>query len=307
MTILIIGSPEEAHSAFIHHKIRQRGHEAIYLDTRAFPSQTRLSMFCGPQQPHLGTLHLPTEPLAVPLEQVEAVYWRYHMGFQWPAGIEGPFLLEMAQREIESALGSLFRMLPCRWVNSPEAIAQHAYKPYQLQLMHQAGIRIPQTLISNDPNAVTEFYERLNGQVIYKPVRGGAHTARLKPEDLKAKRLSELATAPVQFQEYVDGVDVRVYMVKDEVFAGEIHSRTLDFREDPDALIVPIQLPSAIEQDCRIIMRILGLMYTGIDARRTPQGEYVFLEGNPCPMFMHFEQQAGYPISDRLVDLLLNG
>jgi glutathione synthase/RimK-type ligase-like ATP-grasp enzyme len=46
------------------------------------------------------------------------------------------------------------------------------------------------------------------------------------------------------------------------------------------------------------------LVYSGIDVRRTPEGEYVFLEGNPCPMFIHFERQTGYPISDRLADLL---
>lgn len=305
MTILIIGSPEEAHSEFIHHKIRQRGHKAIFLDTRAFPAQTKLSLFCGPQQPDLGMLHLPGELHSLPLDAIEAVYWRYHMGLQLPT-LESPFLLEMAQREIESTLGSLFRMLSCRWVNSPQAIALHAYKPYQLQLLQQAGIRIPQTLISNDPDAVIEFYERLNGQVIYKPVRGGAHTARLTPNDLKADRLTDLARAPVQFQECVEGIDVRIYLVKDEIFAGEIHSRTLDFRDDPQALIVPIALPDSVAQNCLTLMRVLGLVYTGIDTRRTPDGEYVFLEGNPCPMFMHFEQQARYPISDRLVDLLLN-
>jgi len=47
------------------------------------------------------------------------------------------------------------------------------------------------------------------------------------------------------------------------------------------------------------------LGYSGIDIRRSPEGEYVFLECNPCPMFMHFETVTGYPISDRLVDLLL--
>jgi glutathione synthase/RimK-type ligase-like ATP-grasp enzyme len=48
------------------------------------------------------------------------------------------------------------------------------------------------------------------------------------------------------------------------------------------------------------------LIFSGIDIRRTPAGEYVFLEGNPSPMFSYFEKVTGYPISDRLVDLLLS-
>lgn len=282
----------------------------MYLDTRHFPSATQINLHCGPHQTGnknagLGELILAGQP-PLPLEAIEAVYWRYHMGLQL-SHLPTPFLMEMAQREIESALGSLFRILPCRWVNSPEAVAMHAYKAYQLSLLHQAGIRVPQTLISNDPQAVIQFHEALDGQVIFKPVRGGGHAAQLTFDLLTTDKLAELANAPSQFQELIEGVDVRVYVIKDEIFAAEIQSRTLDFRDDPAAPIVPVTLPDAVAQNCLKIMRLLGLVYTGIDVRRTPSGEYVFLEANPCPMFMHFEQQANYPISDRLVDLLLNG
>jgi glutathione synthase/RimK-type ligase-like ATP-grasp enzyme len=302
MSILIIGAPEEAHAAFIDEKIRARGGHPVYFDTRQFPASLKISL--NPDE-HAGSLgQLVDGSQTVPLSDIQSVYWRYHMGLKLPP-LKEQFLLDMAHREIESTLGSLFRMLDCLWVNSPEAIAMHAYKTYQLQLMHQAGIRIPQTLISNDPDAVVAFYERLNGQVIFKPVRGGAHTETLKPEDLRLHRLKELAKAPVQFQELIEGVDVRVYLVKDELFAGEIRSKTLDFRADPQAEIVPVNLPDSVAEDCRTLARVLGLVFTGIDVRRTPAGEFVFLEGNPCPMFMHFERQSGYPISDRLVDLLM--
>jgi hypothetical protein len=305
MTILIIGAHQETHAAFIHHKITERGHQAAYFDTRRFPSQMRLSLRTGPNTPQPGLLQ-DADQRPIPLDSIEAVYWRYHMGLQLPS-LSEPFLMEMAHREIDSAIGSLFRILPCRWVNSPEAIAMHTYKTYQLSLLHQHGIRIPQTLVSNDPQSVVEFYESLNGQVIYKPVRGGAHTSKLTPDDLKPERLAELAKAPVQFQEMIEGVDVRVYLVKDEAFAAEIRSSTLDFRDDPQAPIAPVDLPDSVIADCQTLAQLLGLVYTGIDIRKTPYGEYVFLEGNPCPMFIHFEKQTGYPISNRLVDLLIHG
>ena len=80
----------------------------------------------------------------------------------------------------------------------------------------------------------------------------------------------------------------------------------LDFRRDPNAKINPIDLPSAVAKDCFSLAKTLGLVFSGIDIRRTPNGEYVFLEGNPSPMFIYFEKVTGYPISDRLVDLLLS-
>ncbi len=300
MTVLIIGAPDEAHAAFIHHKIQTRGHQATYFDTRLFPGQMRLNL--RPDTESVGSLT--DSGQSIPLAEIRSVYWRYHMGFAQP-NIQDPFTLDMVHREVESTVGSLFRMLDCRWVNSPEAINMHIYKTYQLTLLHERGIRIPQTLVSNDPDAVRAFYEELNGQIIFKPVRGGAHTEKVQPEDLKPERLQELANSPVQFQEMIEGVDIRIYLVKDEVFAGEIRTSTLDFRADPHAQIVPVSLPDHVVQDCRKLADAFGLLYSGIDVRRTPEGEYVFLEGNPCPMFIHFEQQAGYPISDRLVDLLL--
>jgi hypothetical protein len=301
--ILIIGAPDEAHSAFMHQKITARGHNALYFDTRQFPANLKLSLHTGPGSQALGALQSGSNA-PFPLEDIQAVYWRYQMGLQLPP-VQDPFLLEMAHREIESAIGSLFRMLPCRWVNSPKAVAMHAYKAYQLSLMHQHGIRVPQTLVTNNPKAVLEFYDRLNGRVIYKPVRGGAHTAKLTHEDITPERLAELSKAPVQFQELIEGVDVRAYLVQDDVFAAEIRSTTLDFRDDPQAPIVPVELPNAVIEQCRTAAGLLDLLYTGIDIRKTSTGEYVFLEANPCPMFMYFEQQTGFPISDRLTDLLL--
>jgi glutathione synthase/RimK-type ligase-like ATP-grasp enzyme len=214
----------------------------------------------------------------------------------------------MAFREIDSALGSLFRNMPhARWVNSVEAVERHRFKTHQLQLMAQAGLRIPKTLVTNDSEAVRQFYEALSQQVIYKPVSGGAHTQKLKAEDLTDERLSELRKSPVQFQEYIPGVDTRVYVVGNDVFAAEIQAGTLDFRDDPAAPIVPVELPERIAEQCHTVSRLMDYVFTGIDLRRTPDGAFVFIEANPSPMFMHFESITGYPISERLIGLLQAG
>ena len=108
----------------------------------------------------------------------------------------------------------------------------------------------------------------------------------------------------MQFQEMIEGVDIRVYIVGNEIFPAEIRANTLDFRDDKSAKIVPVELPKDVEENCFKIMPLFNLNYTGMDLRRTPQGEYVFIEANPAPMFIHFENQTGYPISDTLIKLL---
>lgn len=303
--ILIIGSPQEAHSAYIHDKLKERGQRAAYFDTLSFPAQSRISLFPGSDQPGFLTTE---EGERVPLADIRSVYWRYYMGTCIAEELRDPFLRDMAYRETESCIGGMFRMMDhCLWVNTPQAIDMHAYKVWQLQLMHREGIRIPKTLVTNDPDELRSFFENVNRKAIFKPVRGGAHTSSLSEEDFIPGRLRELAKAPVQFQEMIEGVDIRIYLIGDELFAAEIHSKTLDFRADPDARIVPITLPETVAADCLTVVRTLGLLMSGIDLRRTPEGEHVFLEANPAPMFMHFESTTGFPVSDRLAKLLSGG
>jgi glutathione synthase/RimK-type ligase-like ATP-grasp enzyme len=303
MTILIIGNAHEEHASYIHDKVTARGHQAVYFDSMAFPGTTRMAY--EPGFPMRGTFQPDPNGPKIPLEAIRAVYWRTFLGINTEPAGDDAFMKNILYREIQSAIGSMFRNLDALWVNSPQAIDLHYYKTHQLQLMQARGIRVPDTLIANDPEAVCAFYDRWQGQVIYKPVLGGAHTQTVKPEDLTPERLAELSSSPVQFQELVPGVDVRAYVVGGQLFAAEIRSQTLDFRDDPSAPIVPVTLPEAVQADCFTVAETLGLKLSGIDIRRTPDNDFVFIEGNPSPMFIHFERVTGYPISDALVDLLV--
>jgi hypothetical protein len=89
--------------------------------------------------------------------------------------------------------------------------------------------------------------------------------------------------------------------------ACEVATDEVDFRDDPSPRIVACDLPVEIaEQSCRIAAA-LELIWTGIDYRRTPTGEYYFLEANPSPMFLGFEQQTGLPLTAALAALLTAG
>ena len=115
-----------------------------------------------------------------------------------------------------------------------------------------------------------------------------------------------LRLSPITLQEYIPGTNIRTYVIGNSIYSAEIRSNFLDFREDPIAKLIPIELPEAIKQQCQAIAKALMLEWTAIDWRLKPTGEYIFLEANPSPMFLHFEQQTGFGITPRLVKLLLN-
>ena len=142
--------------------------------------------------------------------------------------------------------------------------------------------------------------------MIVKPISGGAYARRLRPGDLE--RDDSVRACPMQYQALIPGEDLRIYVVGARVLAARIavdDPSRVDFRTDPQHRSVAIDLDPAEAQRCRDLARALDLVFTGIDLRRTPDGELVFLEANPSPMFLRFEQDTGHPVLDALVDALL--
>jgi glutathione synthase/RimK-type ligase-like ATP-grasp enzyme len=305
--IIVIGSPEEYHSLYMHDLLKSKGEKVRYFDSRTLPENILLSWNASNIK-NKGTIKINGEPIH--LENIKSFYWRWYYGINiksYGNTEEENYTAYMVEREISSAVDSLFASLDCLWVNSIDAITMHKKKSHQLNVMAKNGIRVPNTLITNDKDTINDFIKETGNQCIYKPAQGGAHTTRVKAEDLTEQRLDSLKNSPVQFQEFIDGVDIRVYVIDKDIYAAEIRASTLDFREDMNAEIVPIELPNNIKEDCFKIMKLFNLNFSGIDIRRSINGEYVFIEANPSPMFTHFEQMSGFPISEKLANLLIKG
>jgi glutathione synthase/RimK-type ligase-like ATP-grasp enzyme len=124
-------------------------------------------------------------------------------------------------------------------------------------------------------------------------------------------RLNRVRFCPVQFQEYVPGVDLRVHTIGNRVFAHEIVSDATDYRyasrERASRSMRAAEIPDEIAERCLRLASELGLIMSGVDLRRSYDGEYYCFEINPTPGFYFFEQYTGQRISDALIDLLLRG
>ena len=72
-------------------------------------------------------------------------------------------------------------------------------KPYQLEQIRRQGWSTPETLITTDPEAARDFWER-HGNVIYKSVSGiRSRVSRLGPEH--RERFTDIGSCPTQFQD----------------------------------------------------------------------------------------------------------
>lgn len=297
--VMILGDSGDFHACHIRDALEATGKKALLLDISRFPEHIQLSW-----DPQSGAGHIDglTER-SLSFDDIGAVYWRT---------LKLPDFNALADREewtIAHNDGfSLIRTLllepGIRWVNGYDAYRFHQVKPRQLSLASKLGALIPPTVITNNPRQVIDFIETWC-PAIYKPVQGGAHTEMVTPEMLEPERLQKvLSLCPVTLQKYIEGTNIRTYVLGDNVYSAEIASEAVDFRTDMRAEVSPIQTPDAIAQLSKKLTSAFGMVWTAIDWRRDGRGTYHFLEANPSPMFYHFEQCTNYPITDDLVRLL---
>lgn len=242
---------------------------------------------------------------AYAIERIAAAYIRPHhfaLLDQYQPGVLPP-AEQAALYAVEGALTTLCDFGALTVLNRPEAMASNSSKPYQLSLIAACGFRVPDTLITTDADALRAFHAR-HGRLIYKSISSTRSiVGELDPDD--EARLRDLTSFPTLFQQRVDGDDYRVHVVGQRVFAARIVSGGADYRYAGDADVTSETLPDEVAARCLEVARVLGLPLTGIDLRRTPDGEWYVFEANPSPGFTYYEQLTGQPIADAIVDLLV--
>jgi RimK-like ATP-grasp domain len=193
-------------------------------------------------------------------------------------------------------------------VNRPSAMTSNGSKPLQLALIASTGFAVPETLLTTDVEEAAAFRDR-HGNVIYKSI-GGVRSRVSFFSDETLERIRGAACA-LQLQEYVNGTDVRVHVLGEEVFACTIQSDAVDYRyptaqlEEPK--IAACDLPGEIALRCVELTRMLGLSFAGIDLRHTVDGRWVCFEANPSPGYTFYEKATGAQITKALTDLLRRG
>jgi glutathione synthase/RimK-type ligase-like ATP-grasp enzyme len=185
-------------------------------------------------------------------------------------------------------------------------MASNSSKPYQYAQIRSVGFAVPDTLITTSAEAASEFVAQ-HGSVIYKSVSGvRSIVGELREGDIA--RLSEVRWRPTQLQERIAGVDVRVHVVGEELFACEVRSEAVDYRyahlTGLSAQLTRSQLPDDGAGRCLALARATQLPLAGIDLRRTDEGEWYSFEINPSPGLTYYQNATGLPIDAAITKLL---
>jgi glutathione synthase/RimK-type ligase-like ATP-grasp enzyme len=216
------------------------------------------------------------------------------------------------QREWTEMISGVFASMDHAWfVNDPQR-QNSAVKPLQLRLAEQLGLRIPDTLITNDPVAAATFIDRHERRVVHKTLTAPRH--RFLPTKAWSESdrdvLDQLVIAPTIFQEMVTNcLELRITVVGEQVFAAAFRPAAglIDGRLDVGTPYCAHALPYELSRRLLALVRQLGLVFSTIDMKLTDDGEYVFLELNPMGQYLYIEILAGLPLTAAIAELLVLG
>jgi len=228
--------------------------------------------------------------------------------------------VRFAKNEARRAFLSLLSVLNCKWVNRKETIVRvSSNKLYQQQIAQQCGLTTPETLVSNDPESVVTFAKEKNGLLlktlgyIKLDALGNdfLYSERFTLEELSSSRTA-IQACPVFAQQYVEKrYEYRVMVIGNQVLACRIDSQAspmtkTDWRHyDFDNVEhLRAELPIGVQERLVRFMQAIGLNYGAIDLIETPEGDYVFLEVNPCGQWGWIEHYASLQIPQAVANML---
>lgn len=296
--ILLCGIPSEAPLRMIASRLDEIDADFVLLNQREFASCDLWFEIAGGEI----TGELTVKDRTFRLEDFTGIYPRLMDDRMLPE-LEGEAedsQLRAFCRGFHDTLIRWMEIAPARVINRCAPMASNSSKPYQAQLIREHGFRVPETLITNDPQLVRAFRSQ-HGRIIYKSISAIRSIVQQLDAGDEA-RLEQIRWCPTQFQAYVEGVDVRVHTIGSETFTTAIESDATDYRyagqqSGQPAGLREVELCDELADKCLRLTRALGLEFAGIDLRITPADEVYCFEVNPSPAFSYYESHTGQPIS----------
>lgn len=254
--------------------------------------------------------------LTIDADSLTGVWFRRQMlppKQQDSAASFGPF----ARRELAALVDGLLADPKTTWVNPLQATIAAERKIFQLREAARVGFAVPDTVASNDLEAVRSLL-LTGGPLVIKPISHGlvvgekgalaAYTRRLNVGELDG--IEGRLDCPVLVQrEILRGRDLRVTVVGRQCFGASVEwdsIQEVDWRAPGSRpAFREWRVPRSLERLCFRLMRSLSLLYAAFDFIEDANGQIWFLELNPAGEFAWLERELGFSVRDLLIDMLI--
>lgn len=197
-------------------------------------------------------------------------------------------------------------------VNSPSAIERALDKLRSLAILAQRGIRVPKTVVTEEPDEAAKALRAFNNDAVLKPLFGsrGIGVTRLTDADVAYRVFLSLEYLRnvLYVQEFIPhfNQDVRLFVVGDRVVAGMYRvSSTWKTNVAQGARPRPLTPDSELEDLALKACEALGCEVAGVDILEGPEGRVV-TEVNSQPGWRGLQTVTKVNIAEAIVDYVLH-
>jgi glutathione synthase/RimK-type ligase-like ATP-grasp enzyme len=314
--VLLITNKADVTTDFVVKRLAEQSIHFYRLNTEDLLTKNALSFNFKENQ---FTLSDKATGLKIDLLEIQSVYYRRPLSpdFSTESLTKGEqaFILN----EITYWIEGLYKILKnAFWISPVFAIREAESKIFQLQTAQKLGFKIPDSLITNNPEEALEFIGTTSK--IIKPIKTGLIDDEIGSKVIftsvfsSSDDIERITACPTYFQDFVDKVaDVRVTVVGNKVFPASILSQEfaetkVDWRNGENLKLKyeKITLPKPLEDLCVKLTKNLGLNFGAIDFVKDKNNNFIFLEINPNGQWAWIERQLDYNISQEICTLLTN-
>lgn len=320
MSVLIVSLPGDTHAVSTQWALGCKGMLAHLICWSDFPQKLKLS--CRVGTGGVSELHL-QDDRSIDLNEIRSL-WNHRTLAPEPDPAIDPADHEPIRQSSETILRGMAAYIEQQAFAANPTRSKWYFdnKLTQLEVARTVGFVIPDTIISNNPEEISDFLER-SGPSIVKPLRfmnwntgnGRVDMFSTPIDSLSGIDPVTVAACPMIYQKRVRKVsEYRVVVFGAEILCFEILSQ-----KNPDAAndwrmisylnlqVRPASLPSDIEAKIRTLMKTCGLVYGSLDFAVTQEGEVIFFEVNETGQFLWLEELLpDVPLLDMFADFLIS-
>lgn len=300
--MLIVSSPGDVHARAVRWGAQLRGHEIHFVDAAEFILQADFSYSLR----RTGEATVIRDHFGSKIDGVYDVLWArrvYPPKANSRTAVEDQTLAEsealLVMEGILARWGSF-----AAWINEYKFARAVRSRIVQAHAAASVGLAVPDLLVSNDPVAIREFFDNLNGQVVCKlhnPAKWVSNNSTLVAccEKLKLSDLADddsLRAMPLCYQKQIE----RQFEVRVTVFGGQVigvsrypafdNSVAIDIKLATSEHLEVCDVPKPVATACSQLLKRLGLVFGCLDFIVDLSNEWHFLEINESGQFLWLEK-----------------
>ena len=196
-------------------------------------------------------------------------------------------------------------------INSPSSIEIAVDKYYALTLLEENGVKVPETVVTEDPKKALDAFNRLGGDVVIKPIFGSRGIGVTRVTDAEVARRIFRSLSFYHYVLYVQKFiphgnrDIRAFVIGNRVVASMYRiaenwktnvsqgAKTLAFKPNTEVTNIAVKAS-----------KIIGCDIAGVDIMEGEEG-YIINEINSQPGFKGLQSTTKIDIAGAIVDHIL--